>query len=102
MKDLTLGQVVRSTAGRDKDLFMLVVKIIDEDFVLLADGDLRKLSHPKRKKLTHLAKTNHIVSIIQEKLMSGEKVQNAEIRKVLEPFNSNNNKSVVDVEHEEV
>lgn len=89
MKDLTLGQVVRSTAGRDKNHFLMVIGTVGNDYFLLCDGDLRKLNNPKKKKLKHLAKTNHIVTIIQDKLTNGEKLSNAEIRKALEPFNEN-------------
>ena len=90
MNDLMLGQVVRSTAGRDKGNFLIIVDIIDPNYVMIADGDFRKINHPKRKKVKHLAKTNQIASAIQEKLNNGEKIQNSEIRKVLQPFNTQN------------
>ena len=45
---IRLGSVVRSRAGRDRDRFFVVVGIVDEHYVLIADGDLRKVSGVKR------------------------------------------------------
>ncbi|MDO4753919.1 MAG: hypothetical protein Q4A41_02830 [Bacillota bacterium] len=56
---LERGSVVISLSGRDKGRKMVVVEIIDEDYVLVADGDLRKIEKPKRKKRKHIKKMNH-------------------------------------------
>ncbi len=47
------GQFAMSTAGRDKGRVFLILDTLDSDFVLLADGKLRSLEKPKRKKLKH-------------------------------------------------
>ena len=53
------GSIVRSIAGRDKgDLFIVLSR--EGDFVYLANGELRKVDHPKKKKLKHLQGTNTI------------------------------------------
>ncbi len=49
-----LGQVVYSCAGRDKGRAMVVVRGFDGRFVWVADGTLRRVSHPKRKNIRHL------------------------------------------------
>ena len=67
---------------------MVVLELLDQNYVMVCDGGLRKISNPKKKKVKHLAKTNHIVTIIKEKLDNGEKINNAEIRKCLESFNN--------------
>jgi large subunit ribosomal protein L14e len=82
-KEIEIGQIVRSKAGRDKGRLMIVVGILDGDHVALCDGDLRKISAPKKKKKKHLAKTNKVMYHIKDRLLSGQKVQNAEIRKAL-------------------
>ena len=46
----SLGDVVCSTAGRDAQRYFVIVEIIDEQYVRIADGALRKLSSPKKKK----------------------------------------------------
>lgn len=87
MDDLKLGQVVRSTAGRDKGKFMIVCRFLDGENVALCDGDLRKIANPKKKKCKHIAKTNHVDEALMEKLVKGDKISNADLRKALEVFN---------------
>lgn len=48
------GQLALSLAGRDKNRILLIVDKLDENYVLIADGQLRKIDNPKRKKLKHL------------------------------------------------
>ena len=87
MNSFKPGQIVRSTAGRDKGLFLIVTGIVDESHVLVCDGRLRKISAPKKKKIMHLAKTSKTAAGIESRLRSGEKVSNAELRKALEAWN---------------
>jgi len=85
--DIAVGQVVKSRAGRDKGRIFLVLDIIDNQNVLIVDGDLRKLDNPKLKKMKHLIVYNTIVPDLKQKLDSNIKINNAYIRKLLEPFN---------------
>lgn len=85
--DIAIGQVVKSKAGRDKGRIFLVVKIIDENHVSIIDGDLRKLDNPKVKKLKHLNVYNAVVPELRYKIDNKIKLNNAFIRKILEPFN---------------
>lgn len=50
------GQVVLSRAGRDSGRLFVVIRR-EGEFVWLADGDLRPLERPKKKKLRHLGVT---------------------------------------------
>ena len=54
MSDITLGQIVHSKAGRDKGKYFIVVGIVDDEYVMIADGILRKVLNPKKKKKKHL------------------------------------------------
>ncbi|NLK44996.1 MAG: hypothetical protein GX300_11465 [Tissierellia bacterium] len=85
--DITIGQVVKSRAGRDKGRVFLVLEVIDDQHVFIVDGDLRKLENPKRKKLKHLMVYNRVLPEFKEKLESKIEINNAYIRKLLEPFN---------------
>lgn len=85
-KDIAKGQVVKSRAGRDKGRIFLVIGIIDKDNVFIVDGDLRKLDKPKKKKIKHLIVFNTILDELKYKLDNNIKVNNAYIRKLLEPF----------------
>ncbi len=84
--DLEIGQVVRSKAGRDKGKVFLVLKILDDKHVLVVDGDMRRIENPKKKKVKHLVVYNTVLRDFQSRLESKLEVNNAYIRKLLEPF----------------
>ncbi len=79
----TIGQYVQSTQGRDAGKTFIVVGIADENHVLIADGKLRSIEKPKKKKVKHLIPKQELFSSLREKLLSGERVENAHIRKDL-------------------
>lgn len=58
-----VGRVVFSKAGRDKGRKLVITEIVDEHYVLVADGSLRKLEKPKRKKRMHLKLTHEMIEI---------------------------------------
>lgn len=49
-----IGDLVLSRKGRDQKRNFMVVEIIDESYVMIADGKLRPLTKPKKKKIKHL------------------------------------------------
>ena len=83
MQGISMGQIVVSTAGRDKDDKFVVLCIIDDQYVYISDGDIRKLEKPKKKKIKHLKKLNYVAEDIKGKLEAHEKLSNSEIRKLL-------------------
>lgn len=74
------GQLVYSKAGRDKDRYFLVVGKLDEQHVLIADGDLRKVRKPKKKKIKHLKIFDLVSEQISDKIKNGKKVDDKEIK----------------------
>ena len=56
------GSVVKSIAGHDSDRFYVVVRL-EGDFAYIADGKVRKLESPKKKRLKHLAPTKSEVDL---------------------------------------
>lgn len=58
---LSIGQIVKSKAGRDKEECFIVYDIVDEEYVLIVDGDIRKISKPKKKKVKHLQKYKIVI-----------------------------------------
>ena len=74
---LELGGIVRSRAGRDRGRAFVILKIVDADYVLLADGRLRTLERPKKKKRRHLLKASDTRMELSEHLLD------ADIRKFL-------------------
>ena len=85
--DVDVGQVVRSKAGRDKSKVFIVIDVVDDLYVLVVDGDYRRLDNPKKKKIRHLIVYKSVIEEIQNRIKNGDKINNAYIRKVLEPFN---------------
>lgn len=79
------GQVVFSKSGRDKGLPFIVVDS-NEDYVYLADGKLRKLEKPKKKKKLHVQPCKDIAEEIKTKLENNLYLNDADLRKALEPY----------------
>ena len=88
--DIARSDIVRSTAGRDKGKPFFVLEV-EEDFLLLADGKTRKLESPKRKKRKHTAFAARYDCRVAEKIRSGEKVTNSELRRTLAQFGGDGN-----------
>jgi len=82
--ELTLGQVVFSKAGRDAGRKFVIVGLADDEHVLIADGDLRKIENPKKKKFKHLSYEDNVIEEINGKLINKQKISNSELRKLLE------------------
>lgn len=81
--EVSVGQVVRSKAGRDKGKRFIVLDLIEDKYVFISDGSLRKVKKPKKKKLKHIELTEVIIYDISEKIMNNVKLEDAEIRKHL-------------------
>lgn len=85
--DLRIGQVVKSKAGRDQGRIFIIVEIVDDIYVKICDGELRKVSKPKLKKIKHLIVYNRVFEEIEERVNKKEKLSNAYFRRLLEPYN---------------
>ena len=77
--DVTVGDLVVSRAGRDKGRPFVVLRA-EEGFVYLVDGDLRRLSKPKKKKRMHVKPYPKKGSCRME-LPEGRPLCDADIRK---------------------
>ena len=80
--DISKSDIVVSLAGRDKGQYFIVTDC-DELYVYLVDGKGRKLEKPKRKKRKHVQFVLHNDSRVAEKMKSGDKVLNSELRREL-------------------
>ncbi len=78
--DVEAGQIVISRAGRDKDKRFLIYKILDESYVLVVDGNLRKIQKPKKKKIKHLILTQYVVWDLKQKISKELEVSDSEVR----------------------
>ena len=80
--ELRISDIVESLNGRDAGKHFFVIKT-EESFAWLADGKGRRLEKPKLKKIKHLKLVARKDGRTAEKLRSGEKVTNSEIRRAL-------------------
>ena len=78
-----IGRVVISKCGRDEGRLFLVTGEIDEDFVLIADGDTRKLERQKKKRRKHLKPTLELRNDLRERILTGDMPEDFEIRACL-------------------
>lgn len=81
--ELSAGDIVYSLAGRDKDKIFIVLEVLDENYAHIANGDLRKVQKPKKKKIKHLKKTNITAGLIKNKLAQNVEVTNTDLKRIL-------------------
>ena len=80
--DITISDVVVSTAGRDAGEWFYVIAE-DPIYLNLANGKDRPLDKPKRKKRKHVRKVLRSETRVADKLRQGDKVLNGELRRDL-------------------
>ena len=90
MNEPVIGRVCTSRAGHDKGRAFLIVGVCDDNHVLLSDGETRKLSRPKKKKLTHLHVEPQKADEIAKKFAECKEILDADVRKALQLFGYNN------------
>lgn len=81
-----LGQVVRITQGREAGLYAVVIKIVNNRIVMLADGDKRKYDRPKKKNLQHFEMMDYVSKEIQSSLLETGRVTNGKLRFTIAKF----------------
>lgn len=89
MEDDLLGKIVLSNAGRDKGKLFVVMSIVDRDYVFIANGKLRRIENPKKKKIKHLKITSLQIEGICDKIKANEKITNTYLRNELEKLEKN-------------
>ncbi len=76
------GNVVISKKGRDKHRVFVVLYIVDAEYAFIADGDLRKISRPKKKKSLHLSTIPVILEDVLDKYKKST-LLDSDVRKAL-------------------
>jgi len=80
--DLSIADVVVSTAGRDAGQLFYVIEA-DDTYLQLVNGKDRTMEKPKRKKRKHASKVLRSETRVAEKLRAGDKVLSSELRRDL-------------------
>ncbi len=76
------GRAVLSVAGRDSGRRFIALKV-EGDYAYIADGDLRRVEKPKKKKRMHLRAKPETFPEIAELLREGNLPENAQLRRCL-------------------
>ena len=77
------GRLVGSVKGRDRGRFYLVIGPADSLFVLVVDGEGRKVDNPKRKNVRHLQFYDSLAGEVAVKVGAGKRVTNMDVRKAI-------------------
>ncbi|WP_156291746.1 KOW domain-containing RNA-binding protein [Oceanobacillus salinisoli] len=83
-----LGQVVRVLQGREAGQYMIIIELVDDRYVLLADGEKRKTNRPKKKNLHHIEVMDYISPEVQNSLLETGRVTNGKLRFAISKFMS--------------
>ena len=78
-----IGRIAYSKAGRDKDKYFMILDVLNEEFVYLVDGHLRRLERPKKKKIKHLIFTDKICDEVKDIILKGKRLNDATVRKAM-------------------
>ena len=81
-----IGQIVQIIQGREAGQYAIVINIVDDRFVLLADGEKRKYDRPKKKNLNHVTPMNFISPEVQNSLLETGRVTNGKLRFAISKF----------------
>lgn len=82
LADLSIADVVVSTAGRDAGKLFYVIEA-DDVYLMLVNGKDRTIDKPKQKKRKHARKVLRSETRVAEKMRNGDKVLNSELRRDL-------------------
>lgn len=78
-----IGKVVLSLAGRDKGNLYVITQIVDDQYVLLTNGDTKKVKTPKKKKIKHLTFLEDIDADIKSAIISDRNDTDLKIKRFL-------------------
>ena len=84
--ETVIGRYAWSKSGRDKDRLFIIIGIYDDQHVLIADGEYRRVENPKKKKLKHLNITNSTAEEIRALVTMKKKLVNADLQKAISNY----------------
>ena len=81
---MDVGRVVFSRAGRDQGHYFVIVDVLDEEYVAIANGCQRKVDNPKKKKIKHLVAKPELLEEISKKISEKKRIFDSEVRNRLD------------------
>ncbi|MGD9678286.1 MAG: hypothetical protein AB7V16_08080 [Vulcanibacillus sp.] len=86
---LKVGEIVEILMGREKRKYAVILRILNDRYVYIVDGDKRKFDNPKKKNIRHIRSTGYISKEVIKSLMEDSRVSNAKLRYVLQDYINN-------------
>lgn len=80
MKNVTKGMVAWSRAGHDSGKLYVIIDL-DEQFAYLADGRLKRVESPKKKKWKHIQVRKEVPEEFRE--LDWDSVKNEDVKRVI-------------------
>ncbi|WP_257351194.1 KOW domain-containing RNA-binding protein [Pseudalkalibacillus decolorationis] len=81
-----VGQMVQILRGRDAGQISIIVSIVDDKFILIADGDRRKYDRAKKKNINHLELFQYISPEVKRSIDETGRVTNGKLRFAVSKF----------------
>lgn len=81
-----IGRIVKVMRGKDEGGYAVIIGIIDERFVLIADGGKRRFDQPKKKNVSHLLMQPVVSHEVTDSMRDSGRVTNAKLRFVIQKF----------------
>ena len=85
-KEVFVGSIVYSKAGRDRGKCYIIVRLDEKGYAFVSNGEEKSVASPKRKNVKHLEITGERNEGIGEKLLSGKQVFDSEIKSALRAY----------------
>ena len=83
VEGLRYGQLVFSTSGRDCNQFYLIIRMIDDRFIEVADGSKHPIAKAKKKNVKHVKVQMLIAKEIEDKLLKGESIGDIQVNEAI-------------------
>lgn len=81
-----IGRLVRIVRGKEQGGYAVIVAIVDERFVLVADGDGRRFDRPKKKNLLHVELLPAVSREVADSIRETGRVTNAKLRYAIQKY----------------
>ncbi|MCI1859294.1 MAG: KOW domain-containing RNA-binding protein [Sporolactobacillus sp.] len=81
-----LGQLVRVLRGKEAGSYFVIVRLLDDRFVAIADGDRRKFDNAKKKNISHLDLQSYVSVEVRKSLRETGRVTNGKLRFAIAHF----------------
>lgn len=87
--DIIAGTFAKSKSGHDAGQIYVIISC-DREYVYLADGKLKLLEKPKKKKIKHIQKINYMDPELGEKFKNSNLLKNEDIKKAIKNYKAGN------------